>query len=317
MAEPATFVGIDVAKGHLDVAVRPAGAAFRIANDAAGLAALVDRLRPLAPALVVLEATGGYEAPAVAALQAAAIPVAAVNPRQARDFARGVGQLAKTDRLDAATLAHFAEAVRPTPRPAAPPERAALQALLARRQQLAEMRVMEANRLAACADATVGAGIERHLAWLEAEAADAERLLEEAVRASPAWRARDELLRSIPGIGPATSRALLATLPELGTLTGGAAAALAGLAPYARDSGKGRGPRSIRGGRAGVRRALYLAALSAARHGGPLAAFAARLRGRGKRPKVVLVAVARKLVEVANAVVRDGRPWDPARAAAR
>jgi transposase len=314
---PAAFVGIDVAKDHLDVAVRPAGDHFRLANDPAGLAALVARLRPTAPTLVVLEATGGYETPAVAASQAAGLAVAAVNPRQARDFARGTGRLAKTDRIDAATLAHFAAAVRPTPRPAQPPERAALQALLARRQQRLEMRVLEANRLAACGDATVRGGLERHLAWLDGERADAERAPAAAVEASPAWRARDELLRTIPGIGPATARALLAGLPELGTLRGGAAAALVGLAPYARDSGRARGVRSIAGGRSGVRRALYLAALSAARHGGPLAAFAARLRARGKRPKVVVVAVARTLVEVANAVARDGRPWDPALAAAR
>ncbi len=316
-SEPKVFVGVDVSKAHLDVAVRPDGAAFRLENTPAGLAELVARLARPGPTLVVLEATGGYERPAVAALQAAGSAVAAVNPRQARDFAKGVGRLAKTDRIDAAVLARFAEVVRPPARPAEPAERAALDALLTRRRQLVEMRVMESNRLEAAADPTVRAGIERHVAWLEAETAEAERRLDEAVRASPAWRERDELLRSIPGVGPVAGRTLLAALPELGSLTGGQAAALAGLAPFARDSGATRGPRSCRGGRPDVRRAMYLAALTASRHGGPLKEFADRLKARGKRAKVVLIAVARKLLTIANAVLKSGRPWDPALAAAR
>ncbi len=316
MSESQHFVGIDVSKAALDVAVRPGGPAFRVANDAAGLAELVDRLRPLAPALVVLEATGGYEAAALAALQAAGFPAAAVNPRQARDFARATGRLAKTDRIDAEALAHFAEAVRPEPRPTPPAEQRALDALLTRRAQLVEMRVMESNRLAAASDPAVRRGIERHIAWLDAEAAGAERQLEEAVRASPAWRERDELLRGIPGIGPVASRTLLAALPELGTAAGGRLAALAGLAPYADDSGTRSGARRIRGGRAEVRRVLYMAALSASRRG-PLGEFAERLRSRGKRPKVMLIAVARKLLTIANAVIRSGRPWQPELAMAR
>jgi transposase len=311
MSAPQTFVGIDVSKAHLDVAARPGGGAFRVADAPAGHAELVERLRPIAPALVVTEATGGYELPVVAALRAAGIPVAAVNPRQARDFARGVGRLAKTDAIDAAVLAHFAEAVRPEPRPAAPAERLALEALLARRGQLVGMRVMESNRLEACADPVVRAGIERHVAWLGAEEAEADRLLGEAVRASPAWRERDELLRSIPGVGPVVSRTLLAALPELGEAGGGELAALAGLAPFARDSGPRDGPRSVRGGRPEVRRVMYLAALSAARRGGPLTEFADRLRARGKRAKVVLIAVARRLLVIANAVLRTRVPWRP------
>jgi transposase len=317
MAELLIFVGIDVSKATLDVALRPSGTTVRLTNDPAGHAALVARLTPLAPALVVLEATGGYELAAVAALQAAAIPVAAVNPRQARDFAKGTGRLAKTDRIDAEALAHFAEAVRPTPRAAAPAERQALDALLTRRRQLLEMRVMESNRHDACPDPTVRDGIARHIAWLESELADAEKRLAAAVQARPAWRQRDELLRSIPGIGPVASRTLLAALPELGTAEGGTLAALAGLAPFARDSGQAKGPRSIRGGRPEVRRVLYLAALSAARHAGPLKQFADRLRSRGKKAKVVLIAVARKLLVIANAVVRTGRPWQPDLAKAR
>jgi transposase len=311
MAETLTFVGIDVSKAHLDVAVRPSGVHFRVANDPAGHAALVDRLRPLAPTLVVLEATGGYESAAVAALQAAGIPVAAVNPRQARDFAKATGRLAKTDKIDGEALAHFAEAIRPRARPAEPAERLALDALLTRRRQVMEMRVMESNRLETCTDPPVRAAIGRHLEWLDAEQADADRRISEAVRASPAWRDRDDLLRGIPGIGPVASRTLLAALPELGGGDGGQLAALAGLAPYARDSGATRGPRSIRGGRPEVRRVLYLAALSAARHAGPLKDFADRLRARGKRAKVVLIAVARKLLVIANAVIRTGVPWQP------
>jgi transposase len=314
---PAAFVGIDVSKAHLDVAVRPAGEAFRLANDPAGHAELAGRLAALAPALVVLEATGGYELPAVAALQAAGIATAAINPRQARRFAEATGRLAKTDRIDAEALAHFAEAVRPEPCPAPEPERAALDALVSRRRQLLEMRVMESNRLGACTDPAVHAGLERHLAWLDTEPADTERALAEAVQASPAWRQRDELLRSIPGIGPATSRTLLAALPELGTADGGRLASLAGLAPHARDSGLRCRPRAIRGGRPEVRRALYLAALSAARHAGPLKDFADRLKARGKRAKVILIAVARRLLVIANAMVRTATPWRPELAAAR
>ena len=317
MAGSPCFVGIDVSKAHLDVAARPGGPAFRVPNDAAGLADLTQRLGPLAPDLVVVEATGGYELPAVAALQAAGMAVAAINPRQARDFAKGTGRLAKTDRIDAEALAHFAEAVRPVPRPAPPAQRRALEALLSRRGQLVGMRVMESNRLESCHDPAVRAGIGRHIAWLEAESAEADRALSEAVKASPAWRERDELLRSIPGIGPVVSRTLLAALPELGSPDGHKLSALAGLAPYARDSGTSRGPRSVRGGRPEVRRVMYLAALSASRHAGPLKEFADRLKARGKKAKVVLVAVARKLLVIANAVIRSGLPWQPDLARAR
>jgi transposase len=308
-----TFVGIDVSKAYLDSAIRPgAKTAARDPNDPAGIAALVSRLQPLAPTLVVVEATGGLELPLVAALQVAKVPVAAINPRQARDFAKASGRLAKTDRIDAEALAHFAEAIRPEARPMPSAEVQALDALLSRRQQLLEMRVMESNRLGACADSTVRAGLERHLAWLEAEVAEADTRLAEAVQASPAWREKDELLQSIPGLGPVSSLTLLAALPELGTLEGGKIAALVGLAPFADDSGTRRGGRHVRGGRAAVRRILYLAALSAVRHNPALKAFRDRLSARGKKPKVILTAVARKLLVIANAVIRTGLPWDPA-----
>jgi transposase len=305
------FVGIDVSKATLEVAVRPGGSGFALDNDPRGLAELVARLQALAPTLVVLEATGGYEAPALAALQAAGIAVARINPRCARDFARASGRAATTDRIDAGALAHFAEALRPAAQPPEPAERRALEALLGRRAQLVEMRTMESNRLGSCPDAAARASLQRHLDWLDAELAEAERQLAAAVQASPAWRAKDRLLQSIPGIGPAVSRVLLAAVPELGRADGPRLAAWAGLAPQARDSGTLRGRRHIRGGRPEVRRALYLAALSASRHGGPLATFARRLQSRGKAAKVVLVAVARRLLEIANAVVRSGQPWRP------
>jgi transposase len=307
-----TFVGIDVSKAHLDSAIRPGTkTAARDPNDLAGITALVSRLEQLAPTLVVVEATGGLELPLVAALQVAKIPVAAINPRQARDFAKASGKLAKTDRIDAGVLAHFAEAIKPEARPSPSAEVQKLDALLSRRQQLLEMRVMESNRLGACADPTVRAGLERHLAWLEAEVADADRLLAESVKASPAWKEKDELLRSIPGLGPVSSLTLLAALPELGTLDGGKISALVGLAPFADDSGTRRGGRHVRGGRAAVRRILYLAALSAVRHNPALKAFRDRLSARGKKPKVILTAVARKLLVIANAVIRTGLPWSP------
>jgi transposase len=313
-----TFVGIDVSKARLDSAVRPGTeAAARDPDDPAGIAALVSRLKPLAPILVVVEATGGLEPPLIAALQAAKVPVAAVNPRQARDFAKASGRPAKTDRIDAEALAHFAEAIRPEARPMPSAEVRALDALLTRRRQPPEMRVMESNRLGACADSTVRAGLERRLSWLEAEVAEADTRLAEAVRASPAWRERDELLRSIPGLGPVSSLTLPAALPELGSLEGGKPAALVGLAPFADDGGTRRGGRHVRGGRAAVRRTLYLAALSAVRHNPALKAFRDRPSARGKKPKVILTAVARKLPVIANAAIRTGLPWDPAFAMAR
>src|SRR5512135_1670940 len=204
------FAGIDISKAYLDTATRPGHHLARDTNDPAGIAALVARLTPLDPARVVVEATGGLGLPRVAALQVAGIPIAAINPRRARDFAKALGRLAKTDRIDAEVLAHFAEAVRPDARPLPSAEVQALDALLSRRQQLLEMRTMESNRLGACADPTVRSGLERPRAWLGAEVADADRRLVEAVQASPAWREKDELLRSIPGSGPVTSRTLRA-----------------------------------------------------------------------------------------------------------
>jgi transposase len=310
MTTAATYVGIDVSKGTLDVHCRPDGTAFAVANDPAGLDALVARLRPLQPALVVLEATGGLERPVAAALALAGLPVAVVNPRQARRFAEALGRLAKTDALDAEALALFAERLRPEPRPLPDETARAFEALLLRRRQLLEMRAAEHNRLGTAA-AAVRKGVQAHIAWLSKQLGKVDAELGAAVESSPVWRAKDELLRGIPGIGPAVSRTLLAALPELGTLTRQQVAALAGLAPVNRDSGRRRGPRAIGGGRAEVRSLLYMAALSACRYNPALKAFSDRLKRAGKKAKVRLVAVARKLLTIANAVLRDGRPWDP------
>jgi transposase len=307
----ATFVGIDVSKDHLDVHVRPTGEAFRAAADEPGVAAVVARVAAAGPAAVVLEATGGYEAPLAAALAAAGLPVAVVNPRQARRFAEATGRLAKTDRLDAAALAHFAEAVRPEARPLPDAATQALAALVARRRQLLEMRTAEQNRLPLAAGA-VARDIRAHVAWLDRRIAAAGRDLAAAVEASPAWRARDDLLQSVPGVGPVVSRTLLAELPELGSLSGRRVAALAGVAPVARDSGRRAGARRIAGGRAGVRSGLYMACLSAVRHNPVPRAFYARLRAAGKAVKVAQVAAMRKLLVILNAMVRDHRRWDPA-----
>jgi transposase len=313
MAEAIT-VGIDVSKDHLDVAARP-GDRFRVANAPGGVAELVARLAALAPALVVIEATGGYEAEALAALLAAGLPAAVVNPRRVRQFAAGLGQHAKTDPIDAAVLAHFAAVVGPPPAAPSDPDRAELAALLDRRRQLIGMRVAEGNRLRPGLPAAVRAGVEAHVAWLDEQVAALDRAVAAAVRRSPAWRERDRLLRSVPGVGPVVSRTLLADLPELGARAPGTLAALVGLAPFAADSGRHKGHRHIRGGRREVRRVLYLAALAVSRVPGPLREFARRLKARGKPSKVALIAVARKLLVIANAVIRDSRAWDPKLAA--
>ena len=305
----ARFTGIDVSKAWLDVAGRPDPAPRRIPNDPGGIAELAADLRRLAPSLVVLEATGGLELPLVAALQVAGLPVAVVNPRQVRDFAKATGQRAKTDRLDAALLARFAEAIRPTPAAVVPDDVRHLDALLPRRNQLIGMRVMETNRLDRLTDREVRAEVKRHVAWLTRAIDRADAALTAAVKASPVWRTKDALLQSIPGVGPVATQTLLAGLPELGTTTGSRLAALVGLAPFADDSGSRQGGRHIRGGRAPVRRALYLAALSAVVHNPAMRAFKDRLAARGKRAKVILTAVARKLLVIANAIIQSGQPW--------
>lgn len=309
------FVGIDVSKDHLDLAIRPGGPATRHPYDEAGTAGLVARLSAERPALIVVEATGSLESPLVAALAVAELPVAVVNPRQVRDFARAIGKLAKTDAIDAEVLARFAEAVRPEVRPVPEEKARELAALLSRRRQVVEIRVAERNRLRTAAVAAVRADLEAHIAYLDDQVGRLEGQLDQAIQDSPAWKAKDELLRSIPGIGPVVSRTLLASLPELGTLGRGKIAALVGLAPMNRDSGTLRGRRMIVGGRPEVRSALYLATLSAVRYNPALKVFYDRLRAAGKPAKLALTAAARKLLTIADAIVRTGRPWQPSPAA--
>jgi transposase len=303
------FVGIDVSKDSLDLSARPAGLGQSFPNDPDGIAALTSRVSELAPTLVVLEATGGLEYPAATALAAAGVAVAVVNPTQARRFAQATGRLAKTDAIDAAALAHFAEAVRPEARPLADADTRALRELLDRRRQLIGMRTAEGNRLGTTTTEPVRRNIRSHLRWLERQLREVDAQMTAAIESSPVWRVNDDLLRSIPGVGPAVSRTLLAEFPELGTLSREEVAALAGVAPMNRDSGTWSGRRSVAGGRSRVRGLLYMAALSAKRFNPSLREFAARLVTKGKAAKVVLVAVARKLLVIANAVLRDQTPW--------
>jgi transposase len=303
------FVGIDVSKDHLDVAIRPEGTHLRVSNTDDGLDQLVARLRPLGPTLIVLEATGGYQRRAVAALSVAALPVAVVNPARAREFAKAAGRLAKTDAVDAAVLAEFAERLRPPVRPLPDAEAQKMQALLARRGQLVGMRTMERNRLGTTTDRTVRRSLEAHLTWLAEQIDATEKELDDAIQSSAIWKAKDELLQSIPGIGPGVARTRLFELPELGRLSREPIGALAGLAPVNRDSGRWSGKRFITGGRAVVRTAVYMATHAARKWNPALKAFADRLANAGKPPKVVLIAVARKLLVIANAVLRDQKPW--------
>ena len=310
MNREAVFGGLDVAKAVLDGAVRPTGEVWQVANDEAGIVELVGRVRRLQPVLLVCEATGGFERPVVAALAAAGVPVVVANPRQVRDFAKATGQLAKTDRLDAAILALFAERVRPQPRPLAGDTAHLLDALLTRRRQLLEMLVAEKNRLG-FAPRPLHRGIQQHIRWLEHQLDDVTGELAAQIEASPVWRAQDDLLQSVPGIGPIVSAVLLGELPELGTLTHKQIATLVGVAPLARDSGTLRGKRMIWGGRAPVRTALYLAALCGRRWNPQLKVFYDRLIAAGKPKKVALIACARKLLTILNAMVRDDARWVP------
>jgi transposase len=306
----ASFVGIDVSKSQLDVAVRPSGEMWVVTHDETGLGALVARLRTLGPTLIVLEATGGLEAALAGALAAAPLPVAVVNPRQVRDFARATGALAKTDRLDAQSLARFAEAVRPAPRPLPDAQAQELTALLQRRRQLVEMLTAEKNRRHA-APPRVRRQIQAHIEWLQRQIRQFDDDLRELIRSSPLWRETDDLLRSAPGVGPVLATTLVAALPELGTLTRHQIAALVGVAPLNRDSGTLRGRRTVWGGRAHVRAVLYMSTLVAVRRNPVLAPFYQRLRTAGKVPKVALTACMRKLLTILNAMLKHRTRWAP------
>jgi transposase len=304
-----TCIGIDVSKASLDWALWPAGATGQVANDDNGIAALVTLCRERHPERVVLEATGGYEVHCATALLAAGLPVAVVNPRQARDFARAVGRLAKTDVLDAGVLAQFAAVIRPAPRPLPDVPARELEAMVTRRRQLVGMQTMEKNRLQQ-ARPRLRAGIREHLEWLRQQIAETSDGMRRMLEDSPAWQVKSDLLKSAPGVGDVTAVTLLAELPELGALNRKQIAALVGVAPLNRDSGRFQGKRSTWGGRASVRSVLYMAALSLVRAGkGPLAVFHRKLTAAGKPFKVALTAVMRKLLIALNAMVRDQKPW--------
>jgi len=307
MMRTQVFVGIDVSKAQLDVAFRPEGR-FSAPNDEAGVTQVLERLRAVPPTLVVLEATGGLEILLTGVLVAAGVPVAVVNPRQVRDFAKATGRLAKTDTLDAQTLAHFAEVMRPELRPLPDEQTQALAAILARRRQLVEMLTAEKNRLGS-APKPVRQSLRTHIAWLERAVSHTDRDLAHAIRESPVWREKDALLRSTPGVGPVMTTTLLANLPELGTLTGKQIAALAGVAPLNRDSGTWHGKRTVWGGRAQIRATLYMAALVAARFNPVIRAFYQRLCAAGKAKKVALTACMRKLLIILNAMLKHRTPW--------
>ena len=307
MEQEGIYVGIDVAKAQVDVAVRPTGQRWVVSFDETGVGELVSQMEDLSPALVLLEASGGLELPLVAALAAAALPVVVVNPRQVRDFARATGTLAKTDALDAAVLAHFAEAVRPPVRPLRDAETQALNALAARRHQVMIMLVSEKDRLSS-ATIAVRPRIEAHIAWLERELDDLDEGLRQTLRQSPVWREKEDLLRTVPGVGEQLSLTLLAYLPELGTLDRRKIAALVGVAPFNRDSGTLRGKRTVWGGRARIRAVLYMGALVASRHNSVIRDFYQRLLAAGKPKKLALIACMRKLLVILNSMLKHGSP---------
>jgi transposase len=306
------IVGIDVSKDRLDIAVRPSGEAFVVERDALGLELLAARLRALSPHLVALEATGGFETVVAATLAAAGLPVVVVNPAQIRAFAKAIGQRAKTDPIDAAVIAHFAEATKPQPRPLPDAATRLLADLVARRRQIIEMIGAERQRQKRMTMPRLQTSIARLLKALEKELASLDADIDDAVRGSPAWREKEELLATVPGVGHVIARTLMAELPELGQLDRKEIAALAGLAPFTRQSGQWRGRSFIGGGRTAVRTALFMGAMVAKRHNPALKIFFDRLRAAGKPKMVALIAVARKLLTILNAILRDKKSWQNA-----
>jgi transposase len=308
MSEPQVFVGIDVSKAQLDVALRPTDDCWHVNHDELGIAGLVERLRTVQPTLVVLEATGGLEVPVTGALAEAGLPVVGVNPRHARDVAKATGRVAKTDTLEARGLAHVAEAVRPTPRPLPEAQAHALRALLTRRRQVVQ-RLTAARRRLQTAPQQTRADIQAHIPWLTRRVARTDDAVAAAIHSRPRWRVTDEILRSMPGVGPILSRTLVAEVPELGVLNRQEIAALMGVAPVNRDRGTVRGKRAVWGGRAHVRAVLYRSPLAAVRHHPVLKAFYERLRVVGKAPKVALSACMRQLLTMLNAMLKHRTPW--------
>jgi transposase len=305
------YVGIDVSKDRLDVHLHPVGENFHVSRDGAGLTLLVERLRPVAAHLIAVEATGGFESVVVAELASARLPVSRVNPAQVRAFAQALGRRAKTDPLDAATIAHYAAATGIEPRPLPDAETQQLADLIARRRQIIQMMTAERQRQKR-ASKRMQKSIARLLKALEKELSSLELDLDDSIGNQPAWQAKEELLTSVPGVGKTLARTLLAELPELGNLPRRPIAALVGVAPWTRQSGKWRGKAFIGGGRASVRAVLYMAAISAAKHNPGLARFYQRLRAAGKPPKLAIIAVARKLLTILNAIIRENRPWQSA-----
>ena len=308
MEQPDYYIGIDVSKKFLDLCVLPTESSKKVENNPMGIERLVRELRNQQNSLVVMEATGGLETPACAALWEAGFKVCVVNPRQVRAFAKAMGFLAKTDRIDAKVLACFAQKIRPEPRPLKSKQVQNLHELMARRRQLLDMIVMEKNRLGN-AGKSMRKKIKTHLDWLKAELADLDEQTDEFIKDTPMWKAKEDLLKSMPGVGPVSARTLMASLPELGTLNRQKIAALAGVAPFNRDSGKYRGKRSCWGGRADVRKALYMATLVATRYNAVIKSHYEKLRNNGKLFKVAIVACMRKMLTILNAMLRDNKPW--------
>jgi transposase len=306
----AQFIGIDVSKGHFDIAIRPSNEKMRFVNDDEGIDQLIQRLQSLQPMLIVMEATGSYHRLLLGRLVAAALPAIAINPRQARDFARATGHLAKTDAIDADVLAEFGEKIRPELRPVASDATQELEAICTRRRQVVSMLTAEKNRMHA-APSSMRSDIKKHIQWLEKCIDQLEKDLDTHIRSTPAWRDKDDLLRTCKGIGPISSHTMLACLPELGTLDRGQIAALVGVAPFNNDTGKYRGRRHVQGGRADVRAVLYMATLAAIRSNAAIRTFHQRLIKAGKAKKVAITACMRKLLTILNAMLRTNKPWSP------
>lgn len=305
-----TFIGIDVSKKQLDVFVRPSNEAWSAGNDAEGIKDLSRRIESFSPELVILEASGGYEVMVASVLASNRLPVVVINPRQVRDFAKAVGRLAKTDTIDASVLAHFAEAVRPEVRLLKDDETGELSALLGRHRQIVEMLVAEKSRRKQ-APRKVRKDIDAHISWLQKRLKSNDGQLRKTISSHPLWREKDNLLKSVPGVGPMLSAMLIGNVPELGSLNRRKIASLIGLAPFNRDSGAYRGRRSIWGGRAEVRSMLYMATLSATRFNPVIREFYVRLKDNGKKPKVALTACMRKLLTILNAMMKNGTAWQP------
>ena len=306
-----SFVGVDVSKDTLDVHIEPLGQSLHVGNDDAGIAQLCKRLKEVSPTLIVMEATGGLQTRLACELSACGLPVAVVNPRQARDFAKACGQLAKTDRVDAAMLCAFAKGIRPPVRTLKDGASQELDGLVTRRRQLVGMRVQESLRLNSAATGAPQKNVKKHIAWLNKQIAQIDDDLSRRLRESDVWRVKDDFLQSIPGVGAVTTLTMLAKCAELGQLNRHQIAKLAGVAPLANDSGKHHGKRYIWGGRADVRATLYMAALSARRFNPVIKEFADRLQRAGKPPKVVIVACMRKLLTIMNAMLKSNSPWSP------